>query len=105
MRASVSGTPQWLLNDCAEACILPPRDSTWRSASLVVVLPAEPVTAMILAFERARAATPRSSSAASTSSTTIIGASSAERAALRGFDDDRTPAPALIAAVAKSCPS
>ena len=63
MRASVSGTPQWLLNDLSDACTLPTVDSTWRSASLVLVLPAEPVTAMILACERARAAMPVFSSA------------------------------------------
>ena len=51
---------------------MPTAARPWRSASLVLVLPAEPVTAMIFARERARAAMPAFSSACSTSGTTIM---------------------------------
>ena len=57
-----------------------------RSASLVPVLPTEPVTAMTLACERARAARARSRRASSTSCTASSGASSANRAPLVARD-------------------
>ena len=50
------------------------RRQQWRSISFVVVLPTEPVTAMIFAALRSRAAQPSRTIASSTSSTTIIGA-------------------------------
>ena len=61
-------------------------ESASRSASLVPVLPTEPVTAMTLALLRARAARARSRKASSTSSTTSSGASAAKRARLRARD-------------------
>ena len=105
MRARVSGTPQWLLNDLSEACTLPTDDRTWRIASLVVVLPAEPVTAITFALVRARAAAPVCSSAASTSGTTIIGIAIRPSEGSRASETTSSSAPAAIAAVAKSWPS
>ena len=55
MRASDSGTPQRLLWLAALALVLPCAASAWRSASLVPVLPALPVTATIRAALRSRA--------------------------------------------------
>ena len=104
-RASVSGTPQWLLNDLSEACTVPTAERAWRSASLVLVLPAEPVTATIFARDRSRAARPVFSSAARTSGTTMIGAVSRPSAGSLPSATTSTPAPALTAAVAKSWPS
>ena len=53
MRASVSGTPQWLLKDFSAACVGPRRDRQLRSASLVPVLPTLPVTATMRASRAA----------------------------------------------------
>lgn len=55
-RASVKGTPQWLLWLAALAWAPPWRLKTSASASLVPVLPTEPVTATSWARARARAA-------------------------------------------------
>ncbi len=52
MRAKVSGTPQWLLNDLSAACVSPIRPRQARSISLVPVLPTLPVTAMTRASGR-----------------------------------------------------
>ena len=71
MRASVSGTPMWLLKLFGGAWVRPSRARTWASASLVEVLPMEPVTARIFAAVRARATMPAFSSAFSGSATTI----------------------------------
>ncbi|TGV50815.1 peptidoglycan-binding protein, partial [Mesorhizobium sp. M2D.F.Ca.ET.160.01.1.1] len=57
---------------------------------------------MILAFERARAATPSFSRAASTSCTTIIGAVSRPSEGSLPSATTSTAAPAFTAAVAKS---
>ena len=84
---------------------MPTEESAWRSASLVLVFPAEPVTAMIFALVRARAAAPAFSSAASTSGTTIIGAVSRPSAGSLPSAMTSRLAPALTAAVAKSWPS
>jgi hypothetical protein len=71
MRAKVSGTPQWLLNEPTGACVGPSAESAVRSISLVLVLPTEPVTAITGPAMRARAAAPILSRAASGSSGTI----------------------------------
>ena len=92
MRASVSGTPQWLLKEAAAACVAPKRDRTRRSASLVPVLPTEPVTATIRARDRARLGAPRSPSAPSTSGTATSGPASANSAA-RSCADERGRGP------------
>ncbi|MOA17229.1 hypothetical protein D3C78_1374790 [compost metagenome] len=73
MRASVSGTPQWLLKEATAACTRPDGAKACRSISLVVVLPTEPVTAMMRADVLSRAAMASLPSAVRTSSTTIIG--------------------------------
>src|SRR5688500_14841125 len=67
-------------------------------ASLVLVLPTEPVTAMIFAFERSRDARPSASSARAVSSTSTCGASI-------GFETIAPAAPAAIAPATNSCPS
>ena len=64
-----------------------------RSISLALVLPTEPVTATMRAFDRARAATPSRSIARSVSSTAKDGPSAASRLA-RSRDTTAATAPA-----------
>ena len=107
IRASVSGTPQWLLYEATEACVGPCADSTWRSASFVPVLPTEPVTATICAAVRSRAARPRRVIASRTGSGPSPGTASTEpsNAAARSAATTAAPAPLSRAARTKSCPS
>ena len=70
----------------------PQADSIARSISLTVVLPTEPVTATIRAFDRARAATPSRSIALSVSSTANRGPNAASRPA-RSRDTTAATAP------------
>ena len=75
MRARLSGTPQWLLWLAALAWVAAWPDSARRRASLVLVLPTLPVTAMTCALARARAAAASARSAAAVSATRSRGAS------------------------------
>jgi hypothetical protein len=82
---------------------LPDGESTWRSASLVVVFPAEPVTAMILRFgpRPRRYAEPAQDPVEHLVETTIIGTVSRPSAGSLAFrDDEHRSAPAAAAAVA-----
>src|SRR5262245_11965321 len=101
--ASDSGTPQWLLNDLAEACTDPLGPSARRKASLVPVLPALPVTAITLVvLARSRAAWPRPFKASSVSPTRTRRCSSACGKVLSTMAQ---AAPFSRAAATKSCPS
>src|SRR3546814_17929332 len=71
----LSGTPVWLWELFIYRCALPGsgRSSAANKASLVPVLPTEPVTPMIVAPVRARPARPRLSSPAMVSATSTCG--------------------------------
>src|SRR5262245_35666858 len=101
--ASDSGTPQWLLNDLAEAWTEPLGPSARRKASLVPVLPALPVTAITLVLlARARAARPRPFKASSVSPTRTRRCSSACGKVLSTMAQ---AAPFSRAPATKACPS
>ena len=73
MRARLSGVPTWLLKLFSLAWVGPWRASTWRSISLVPVLPTLPVTAAMRAAVRDRAARARSSRPRAVSATSSSG--------------------------------
>ena len=103
IRDRLNGTPQWLLRLPWLAAIGPCSSSTKRIASLVPVLPTLPVTAMIRAPVRRRAACPRSLRARVVSLTSSNGASPLTASGRRLTT--AAAAPAAMASAAKSWPS
>ena len=95
------GTPTWLLNEAVLAEVGAWADSMARSASLVLVLPTEPVTLAIRALLRRRAARPRPSSAFRVSGTRI----SVPPAFSTSRDTTAAAAPRFIASATKPWPS
>ncbi len=71
-RARLIGTPTWLLKEAVLADVGAWACSMARSASLVLVLPTEPVTLATFARLRARPAWPRSTRAFIVSSTLMM---------------------------------
>ena len=103
IRASVSGTPQWLFRLASAAWTRPSGASAAAAMSLVEVLPTEPVIASTRARVRARAARPNASSAGTTSATSSSGASGGTPSGMRLTS--AAAAPLSSACATKSWPS